>query len=139
LEGALVEHTISDEQYGLAEDCLKRAKDMSGLMLLYTATGNASGMAELARDAAEAGRHNVAFMSSLLLQRPNDCIDLLKTANRLPEATLFARTYVPSRTPEVASQWRDALLSSGKVKLMEPVADPIANEDLFQTMKHVRC
>lgn len=35
-------------KFRLAEECLKKAKDLGGLLLLYTANGNAKGMRELA-------------------------------------------------------------------------------------------
>ncbi|KAJ2837031.1 Coatomer subunit beta', partial [Coemansia erecta] len=47
--------------FGLAERCMLKAKDLSGLLLLYTSSGNAVGMEQLAQMAEAAGSNNVAF------------------------------------------------------------------------------
>ena len=47
-----------------AQRCILRSGDMSGLMLLYSATGNKSGMKDLAKQARDVGRSNVAFVAS---------------------------------------------------------------------------
>ena len=45
----------------MAEHCLKSAKDLSGLLLLYSARGSAGGLATLTSAALEGGKNNVAF------------------------------------------------------------------------------
>ncbi len=45
----------------VAEHCLKSAKDLSGLLLLYSARGSANGLATLTSAALEGGKNNVAF------------------------------------------------------------------------------
>ena len=45
----------------VAEHCLKSAKDLSGLLLLYSARGSAGGLATLTSAALEGGKNNVAF------------------------------------------------------------------------------
>jgi coatomer subunit beta' len=47
----------------LAESCLTKAADLSGLLLMYSSTGNAAGMKELAQTARAAGKHNVSAPS----------------------------------------------------------------------------
>lgn len=42
----------------------------------------------------------------------NDCVDLLINTKRLPEAALFARTYIPSEVSRVVALWKESL---GKV------------------------
>lgn len=69
----------------IAETCLNKAKDLSGLLLLYTARGSAKGLESLAPDAEEAGRANIAFLSLFLLGRISECVDLLLASNRVPE------------------------------------------------------
>ena len=34
------------------------------------------------------------------------CLNLLLSANRLPEAAMFCRSYLPSKTAEVTAQWK---------------------------------
>jgi coatomer subunit beta' len=52
-----------------------------------------------------------------------DCIDLLVATNRLSEAALMARTYMPSKTSEVVKLWRENLKQINE-KAAEALADP---------------
>ena len=85
----------------VAQDCLARAKDLSGLLLLHTATGSATGMQALVGSAHDQGKQNVEFLAAFLLGRLSHCVDLLVASGRIPEAAFFARTYLPSRVSEV--------------------------------------
>lgn len=80
-----------------AQRCILRSGDMSGLMLLYSATGNKVGMKELAKQARDVGRSNVAFVAHFISGEVEECIQLLIESNRVPEAAFMARTYVPSK------------------------------------------
>lgn len=64
-------------QLDVAEECLNQAKDQSGLLLLYSAVGDAEGLERLAASARENGKNNVAFVSLFLLGKVEECIDLL--------------------------------------------------------------
>lgn len=79
----------------LAEECFIHAKDLSGLLLIYTSSGNAEGLRRLAALAKEAGKNNVAFSCYLSLGQMEDCIEILIDTERIPEAAMLARTYVP--------------------------------------------
>lgn len=85
----------------MAEECLKKAQDLSGLLLLYTAKGSAQGLRDLVAQASAQNRHNIVFLCQLLLGNLAACVDILLAAGRIPEAAFFARTYLPSRVPEV--------------------------------------
>ncbi len=85
----------------VAEKCMWRAKDLSGLLLLYSAKGSAEGMQKLVDLSKEQGKQNVAFLGLFLLGQLDECVDLLVATGRTPEAAFFARTYVPSRVSEV--------------------------------------
>ena len=61
----------------MAEECLKQANDMSGLLLLYSSLGNAEGISELASLAKEHGKNNVAFLCLFMLGKLEDCLQLL--------------------------------------------------------------
>lgn len=63
-------------------------------------------------------------------------MDLLVATDRIPEAALFARTYMPSLIGKVVKLWREALLKDGKRKMAEAIADPIDNADLFHDMDY---
>ena len=84
----------------VAEECLEKANDLSGLLLLHSAHGSAAGLSALVGKAEAAGRLNVAFLCQLLAGRLDACVDLLLAAGRIPEAAFFARTYLPSRISE---------------------------------------
>lgn len=64
-------------QFDVAEECLRHAKDLSGLLLLYSAVGNAEGLEKLSSSARENGKNNVAFISLFLLGKVEDCVELL--------------------------------------------------------------
>ncbi len=61
----------------VAEECLRHAVDLSGLLLLHSALGDVEGMQKLATLAREHGKNNVAFLSLFLLGKLEECIQLL--------------------------------------------------------------
>lgn len=87
----------------VAQGCLEKAKDLAGLLLLHSASGSAQGMNALQSLAGAEGKHNVEFLAAFLMGRLSQCVDILVTTNRLPEAAFFARTYLPSRISEVGA------------------------------------
>ncbi|KAJ1339594.1 hypothetical protein BSLG_005773 [Batrachochytrium salamandrivorans] len=72
--------------------------DFEGLLMIYQTSGNATGLAELATMAVEAGSNNIAFVCFLLLVRPSNVLIFLIHTGRIPEAALFARTYNLARS-----------------------------------------
>lgn len=54
-------------------------------------------MKALAEQAKATGRSNVAFLAFLLTGQVEECVQLLIDTGRVPEATFFARTYLPSQ------------------------------------------
>ncbi|KAJ1921916.1 Coatomer subunit beta' [Mycoemilia scoparia] len=118
-------------KFDVAERCMEKAKDFGGLLLLYTSTCNAAGLEKLAGNALEAKMYNIAFTCYLNLSQVSKCLDILVETNRIPEATLFARAYVPSRVSELVSQWKASLDSLDKQAAAESLADPLANPELF--------
>eukprot|EP00698_Gefionella_okellyi_P014406 TRINITY_DN4000_c0_g1_i1.p1 TRINITY_DN4000_c0_g1~~TRINITY_DN4000_c0_g1_i1.p1 ORF type:complete len:1006 (-),score=194.58 TRINITY_DN4000_c0_g1_i1:214-3231(-) len=114
----------------LAEQCFKRSSDFSGLLLLYSGLGNATGLAELAASARTAGRDNIAFSCYFALRQIDQCIDLLVETGRAPEAAFLARTYKPSRISDVVKVWRESLLKVNP-RAAEAIADPVDYPNLF--------
>jgi len=114
-----------------AQDCLWKAADLSGLLLLFSCTGDGPGLERLAGVAAEKGKHNVAFVCLLLLQRVPDCLQLLASCGRVPEAAFCARTYAPSRVSAAVAAWRADLAKVNR-KAAEALADPSAYANLFR-------
>mmetsp|Transcript_32188 Transcript_32188/g.44654 ORF Transcript_32188/g.44654 Transcript_32188/m.44654 type:complete len:968 (-) Transcript_32188:442-3345(-) len=126
----LGELAMSSGDLILAESCLNQAQDLGGLLLLYSATANADKITELAELAKGKGKHNVAFLSLFILNRLEDCIQLLCDTGRIPEAAFMARTYLPSRASSVVSLWRDDLRPVNR-KAAEALADPAEYPNLF--------
>ena len=67
---------INTLQLDMAEDCLKHANDLSGLLLLYSSLGDAEGITKLASLAKENGKNNVAFACLFMLGKLEDCLQL---------------------------------------------------------------
>ncbi len=126
----LAELATAKSQFVLAQECLHRAQDFGGLLLLATSSGNADMVSKLAETASESGRNNVAFLSHFLLGDLDKCLDVLVESGRLPEAAFFARTYLPSQISRVLPLWKEQL---GKVseKAGQSLADPHEYTNLF--------
>ncbi|CAH9147057.1 unnamed protein product [Cuscuta epithymum] len=127
----LGELAISSGMFELAEQCLKHANDLSGLLLLYSSLGDADGITELSSLSKENGKNNVSFLCLFLLGKVEECIQLLVDSNRLPEAAFMARSYLPSKVSEIVEIWRKDL---GKInqKAAEALADPEEYPNLFE-------
>jgi coatomer subunit beta' len=85
---------------------------------------------KLAAAAEASGKNNVAFTSYLILGKVEKCLDILVNTERIPEAALFARTYLPSQVPKVLSLWKEQLAKVSE-KAAQSLADPIQYENLF--------
>ncbi|CAG8662791.1 2538_t:CDS:10, partial [Funneliformis caledonium] len=133
---AVGDSALSAWKFSLAEECLKKAKDSSGLLLLYTASGNAKGIKELAESAVADGKNNVALACFLQLGQVEDCISILIKTDRIPEAAMFARTYLPSHVSRVVKLWKESLEKQNKKKAAEALADPADYENLFPDFKY---
>ncbi|KAI9208226.1 coatomer WD associated region-domain-containing protein [Polychytrium aggregatum] len=123
-------------QFKLAEECLRRAKDIDGLLMFYQASGNASGLKYLAELAASKGRNNISFLCHLLLSEVEECAQILKATHRIPEAALMARTFTPSLISPMLSAWKASLVQEGKTKTAESLADPKDYPNLFPDIQY---
>lgn len=118
----------------LAEECFTKAEDVSALLLLGVSKGDRAILTRVAELAKQKEMTNVAFAALLQLGQVDGCISLLQEAGRTPEAALFARTYAPSRVPDLVGAWKAELASTKRAKqtvLAEGIADPAADPDLF--------
>jgi coatomer subunit beta' len=57
-------------------------------------------------------------------------LQILIDTNRLPEAALFARTYLPSKIAYVVDLWKNNLSKTNE-KASKAIADPNEYENLF--------
>uniref|UniRef100_A0A0D3BML7 Uncharacterized protein n=1 Tax=Brassica oleracea var. oleracea TaxID=109376 RepID=A0A0D3BML7_BRAOL len=127
----LGELAMSSGKLQMAEECMKYAMDLSGLLLLYSSIGDAEGASKLATLAKEQGKNNVAYLCLFMLGKLEDCLDLLVESNRIPEAALMARSYLPSKVSEIVALWRKDL-SKINSKAAESLADPEEYSNLFE-------
>ena len=65
-----------------------------------------------------------------MLGKLEDCLQLLVESNRIPEAALMARSYLPSKVSEIVAIWRKDL-SKVNPKAAESLADPEEYPNLF--------
>jgi len=126
----LSDAALKQNNFTLTEAASIASDDFSGLLLLYSATGNLKGVEELATLATKARKINVAFVANLLLGKVEQCADLLLESKRLPEAAFFARTYLPSRVEEIVSLWKQDLAKVTE-SAANALASPSLNPDLF--------
>ncbi|KAH9615444.1 hypothetical protein KSS87_021359 [Heliosperma pusillum] len=126
----LGELAMSSGKFEMAEECLKQAMDFSGMLLLYSSIGDAEGISKLASLSKEQGKNNVAFLCLFMLGKLEECLQLLIDSNRIPEAALMARSYLPSKVSEIVALWRKDL-SKVNSKAAESLADPQEYSNLF--------
>ncbi|KAG0532296.1 hypothetical protein BDA96_04G096000 [Sorghum bicolor] len=126
----LGELAMSNGKLEMAEECLLYAMDLSGLLLLYSSLGDADGIKKLASVAKEQGKNNVSFLCFFMLGKLEECLQLLIESNRIPEAALMARSYLPSKVPEIVALWKKDLQKVNP-KAAESLADPNEYPNLF--------
>lgn len=129
----LGELAMNQGELEVAHQCLVKARDLSGLLMMYSAQGNSKGMERLAAEAHEQGKHNVGFLANFLLGRVEQCLDILVETGRLPEACLFARTYLPSKMSELVTLWKQDLATLN-AKAADSLADPQEYPNLFPNL-----
>lgn len=127
----LGELAMSNGKFEMAEECLLHAMDLSGLLLLYSSFGDANGISKLVSLAKKQGKNNVAFLCLFTLGKLEECLQLLVESNRIPEAALMARSYLPSKVSEIITIWRNDLNKVSK-KAAESLADPEEYPNLFE-------
>jgi coatomer subunit beta' len=66
-----------------------------------------------------------------MLGKLEECLQLLIESNRIPEAALMARSYLPSKVPEIVALWKKDLQKVNS-KAAESLADPDEYPNLFE-------
>jgi len=82
----LMDLALATSNVPLAEECALAARDLGALLLIYSSTGNADGMARVAQMAVEDGVDNIAFLAFHAIGRTADCVQLLRRSGRGIEA-----------------------------------------------------
>jgi len=114
----------------MAQECLHKAQNFGGLLLLATTMGNGEMIAKLGASSLGCAKNNVAFLSFFIRGDLQQCLDLLMSTNRLPEAAFFARSYMPSKLTEVIAMWKEQV-STLSEKASKSLANPEEYKNLF--------
>lgn len=91
----------------LAEQCYLKSNDYNSLLLIYSSLGDAEGMKHVAEQAMNDKKYNIAYQCYFALSMPSNCYEILIEANRIPEAAMFARAYLPSKLGHVMNLWKE--------------------------------
>lgn len=126
----LADVATNQNQFELVKECLGKANDFGGLLLLATSAGDEGMIRSLGDSSIAQGKHNISFLSMFLLGDLDGCLEILINTNRIPEAAFFARTYIPSKISYVVQQWRNELAKVNE-KAGQSLADPEQYENLF--------
>lgn len=129
----LGELAISLNDLTLAKDCMKKAQDYGGLLLMASSSGDVDLMRYLAETTATTNKHNIAFLAYFMLADLHKCLDILISTDRVPEAAFFARSYLPDQISRVVKLWRQKL-SAINQKAGQSLADPEQYENLFPAL-----
>jgi len=134
----LSDAALGVSNFELCEAASLASNDYAGLLLMYSAIGNFSGMEALAKCAEADGKTNIAFSAYLLTGNIEACVNILIGTNRLPEAAFFARTYLPSRVDEIVGLWKTDLAEvseSAAEALISPSDDKASFPDFDIALK----
>jgi len=115
-------------EFNYAEKSMKEAKDYSGLLLYYSSIQNRDKLKELGEESKKIGLFNISFTSFFILNDIDNCYNLLIESKRFPEASIFCRTYYPSKLNEVIDLWNNEINEIDKnsrmtIKIVNPVSD----------------
>jgi coatomer subunit beta' len=129
----LAEVATQKNKLDLVQECLTKANDFGGLLLLATSAGDSQMLRNIGENGVKQLKYNISFLSMFLLGDLDQCLEILIQTNRIPEAAFFARTYLPNKITYVLDLWRQEL---GKVnekadKVAQSLADPEQYENLF--------
>uniref|UniRef100_A0A0G4HJX8 COPA/B TPR domain-containing protein n=1 Tax=Chromera velia CCMP2878 TaxID=1169474 RepID=A0A0G4HJX8_9ALVE len=84
--------------FSVAVGCFQEANDLSGLLLVSTAIGDAKLLSRVAEQAAAAKKANVAILAKLLLQDLKGCVDDLGHEESLKKKKLNSQARARART-----------------------------------------
>jgi len=126
----LSDAALKDNNLELCEAASLASHDYSDLLMMYSAVGNLAGMERLAELASSNGKTNVGFVAHFVTGNVEACAQLLIDTKRLPEAAMFARTYIPSKIDEIVALWKEDLTAVSEAAA-EALAMPSANPDMF--------
>lgn len=128
----LAELALNSAKLDLVRECLEKAQDLPGLLLLATSLGDSALVEKLSEIASEKNINNISFLSDFILGKKEKALENLIKTDRLPEAAFFARTYLPSQVERVISLWKESVtLKLKNEKSAQALANPFEYENLF--------
>lgn len=89
----------------LAEQCYLKSSDYNSLILVYSSLGDAEGLENVGNMALNDKKYNIAFQCFFSISMPERCYEILVEADRIPEAAMFARAYIPSKLNNAMKLW----------------------------------
>nr|CCC89588.1 putative beta prime cop protein [Trypanosoma congolense IL3000] len=117
----------------LAEKALYKCSDSSGLLLLYSCTGDIDSMSKLGDACLLNGKANIAFTCFHFTGRYVDNVELLCRTGKNAEAAFYARTYCHEKVESAVLRWKSEL--SRVPRISEAIASPEAYPNLFPNMR----
>ena len=96
-------------EFSFAEKAMIAGNDYSGLLLYYSSIQDKEKLNQLAIKAKEHGMFNVSFSSFFQLNDLDSCLSILIDSKMYPEASIFCRTYCPSKLETVISKWNEKI------------------------------
>ncbi|KAJ5072967.1 coatomer subunit beta'-1 [Anaeramoeba ignava] len=127
----LIELSLPESNFEVAEKCMWKINDLSGLMLYYSSISDKRGIKKVAEVAQRKGQENIAFTCLFMMGEIEKCIDLLCKCQRIPEAAFMARSYLPSKVPQIVQLWKQYLKKNNSEKVSETIASPEDYLNLF--------
>lgn len=82
---------------------------------------------KFASTADKSGQQNLAFLAHLYSGNRQAAMDCLLNQGMMPEAALFARSYMPESVDSCTQKWKDSLIQKGNTK----AAEMIGTVDMF--------
>jgi coatomer subunit beta' len=79
------------------------------LIIKNNSISNKQKLKELAEKAYQDGFYNISFNCYIQTNDLENCLKVLLESNQIPEACLFARTYLPSKLTETMEVWNNYL------------------------------
>jgi len=126
----LTDAALQEFDFELATECAEKSDDLSTLLLIYSSLGKRKELTTLGHRAREAGRFNIAFSCFYLTHQVQNCLDLLLHGKRYAEASMFARSFIPSKVNEVVALWKEQLVLE-KPECAKKITLPATNPELW--------
>lgn len=110
-------------QVSEAEEAFSRAGDLETLLLIYTSTGDKDKLHQLAKNAVDQGKYNLAFNAFWYTGDVDSATELLLRSGRAAEASMFSLTW-GGNVEKSVDQWKSLLEQGGRGAIAEGIADP---------------